>query len=130
MVPGGILFLTTNNVARLSNVHGLLKGLSMAGNLDEIIPRGGGILGSWRPHAREYCWQELNHVALQYGFHHISHGFYSENYGLRLLEEKDMPSEDLLFNDDNERRFVEAVRPMLMEQEQLKSGMYLVFRRV
>jgi hypothetical protein len=59
--------------------------------------------GHWRPHAREYCWQELNHVALQYGFHHISHGFYSENYGLRLLEEKDQPSEELLFNDENEQ---------------------------
>ncbi|HEX4794518.1 MAG TPA: methyltransferase domain-containing protein [Humisphaera sp.] len=130
MVPGGVLFMTTNNVGRLSNIVGMLKGGGMAGNLDELLPRDGGKLGHWRPHAREYCWQELNHVALQYGFHHISHGFYSENYGLRLLEEKDQPSEELPYNDEGERRFVEAVRPMLMEQEQLKSGMYLVFRRM
>lgn len=130
MAPGGILFLTTNNVERLSNVFGLVKGGGMAGNLDELLPRGGGILGQWRPHAREYCWQELNHVALQAGFHHLQHGFYQENYGLRLLEGEHQPSDELLYSNDEERRFAEAIKPMLFEPDQLKSGMYLVFQRV
>ena len=130
MVPGGILFMTTNNVARLSNIYGLLKGGGMVSNLDELLPRGGGILGGWRPHAREYAWQELNHVALMHGFHHLAHGFYQENYGLRLLEGEQLPSDELIYSNDEERRFVQAVTPMLYEPGQLQSGMYLVFKRV
>jgi hypothetical protein len=129
MVPGGILMLTTNNVARLSNVYGLLKGGGMAGNLNELLPRGGGILGAWRPHAREYCWQELESIGAKAGFQHITHGFYQENYGLRLIEGEQMPSEEVPYSGNDERQFAEAVRPMLLEPDQLKSGMYIVLKK-
>src|SRR5256885_183476 len=84
-------FLTqgTHKAARLQNLAGMLAGGGMAGNLDELLPRGGGQLGAWRPHAREYVWQELNHVAMKSGFAHIAHGFYQENYGLKLIEGTD-----------------------------------------
>ncbi|MDB5300632.1 MAG: hypothetical protein JWO87_2295 [Phycisphaerales bacterium] len=130
MVTGGILFLTTNNVSRLFNLYGIVKGGGMAGNLDELLPRGGGILGAWRPHAREYCWQELNHIALKAGFHHIDHGFYQENYCMRLIEGEEQPSEELIYSNDEERQFARAITPMLYEPDQLKSGMYLVFKKV
>jgi hypothetical protein len=130
MSPGGILFLTTNNIARLSNVYGLLRGLGVAGNLNELLPRDGGILGAWRPHAREYAWRELDAIARNAGFESVDHGFYQENYALRLLEQEQSPTDDLLCSGSEERRFAQAIAPMLREPGQLKSGMYLVLKKV
>ncbi len=129
MSPGGILFLTTNNISRLSNLFGLLRGVGISGNLDELLPRDGGILGAWRPHAREYCWQELSQIAQKANFIPLAHGFYQENYGLPLIEGKALPSDELQYSSDEERQFAEIITPMLSEPGQLKSGMYLVFQK-
>jgi SAM-dependent methyltransferase len=129
MAPGGILFLTTNNVGRLANLFTLLTGGGLVGNLQELIPRDGGILGNWRPHAREYAWRELEAIAQSTGFVPISHGFYQENYGLRLIEGIDQPSEQLTFPASAEKRLARELRPLLKEPNQLKSGMYLLFEK-
>jgi len=130
MEPGGVLFVTTNNIARLSNLFTLATGGGLAGNLDELNPRDGGILGNWRPHAREYAWQDLNQFASAAGFHHLTHGFYQENYARRLVEGAELPREALTIANPRERRFAEAIRPLLAEPEQLKSGMYVLFERL
>ena len=130
MNPGGVLFVTTNNITRLSNLFTLATGGGLTGNLDELNPRDGGILGNWRPHAREYAWRDLNEIATAAGFSHLTHGFYQENYARRLIEGTETPSEGLIFENARQRRFAQAVRPLLAEAEQLKSGMYLVFRRM
>ena len=129
MAPGGILFLTTNNVARLSNVFGLLTGFGTSNNLGELLPSNGGILGAWRPHAREYCWRELETIAGKAGFSLLSHGFYQENYCKPLIAGDALPSEELVYASEDERRFAMEISPVLAEPEQLKSGIYLVFRK-
>jgi hypothetical protein len=129
MAPGGILFLTTNNAARWGNILGMIRGNGMAGNLDELLPKGGGKLGAWRPHAREYVWRELNNVASKCGFVHVRHGFYEENYNRQLLDAVESPVEDVAVNDPRERTFLDAMRPLLKEPDQLKSGMYLILKK-
>jgi len=129
MAPGGVLFVTTNNVSRLSNLFAILNGGGLVGNLEELIPSDGGILGNWRPHAREYAWQEANALAQSAGFEPITHGFYQENYALRLLEGIDQPSEELVLPRGAEKRLARELIPLLAEPDQLKSGMYLLFRK-
>ena len=129
MAPGGVLFVTTNNVGRLSNLFAILNGGGLVGNLQELIPNGGGILGNWRPHAREYAWREINALAQSAGFGPIAHGFYQENYALRLLEGIDQPSEALVLPRGAEKRLAKELLPLLAEREQLKSGMYLLFKK-
>lgn len=130
MVPGGVLLLTTNNVNRLSNLFTLLTGGGLVGNLEELIPKDGGILGNWRPHAREYAWRELDSIAERAGFRPMSHGFYDENYGGSFLEGIEQPTDGLLFDGAAERRLAQQIQPLLHDPNQLKSGMYLLFERL
>ncbi|MDB5171381.1 MAG: hypothetical protein JWN51_154, partial [Phycisphaerales bacterium] len=51
-------------------------------------------------------------------------------YCMRLIEGEEQPSEELIYSNDEERQFARAITPMLYEPDQLKSGMYLVFRKV
>ncbi|MFO0838422.1 MAG: methyltransferase domain-containing protein [Phycisphaerae bacterium] len=129
MAPGGILVLTTNNVARIRNLLDLMQGGGLFGNLEQLVPIAGGSTGAWRPHMREYAWRELNHLALLAGFEYVEHGFFEDNYGVRLIENVNSASDDLVVPPDADARFVERIASGALEREQLKPSLYLVLRR-
>ncbi len=129
MAPGGILLMTTNNIARLQNMLDLLRGGGLSGNLEQLVPIGGGSTGAWRPHMREYAWMELNHLALQAGFEYVAHAFFEDNYGKRLLTGQDAIELELQIPADVPAGLVAALDPLLHERAQLLPAMCLVLRR-
>ena len=83
------------------------------GNIDALIGRNGG--NQPRPRVREYCWQELNGQATQNDkFEAIGHHFYDDPAAIPARGEWD----------DMTRR---AAEPCLMEADQLKANMILLF---
>ena len=75
---GAVMVLTTDNLTRLVNLQGMLRGKSsnvplIEGNLFYT--------GDWRPHFREYSREELFQLLKWAGFEVLEHQFYEAEFG-------------------------------------------------
>lgn len=74
----GKLIITTDNISRLSQILGMLKGKSPYVPLIESNIFFG---GDWRPHFREYDKMELSKLARWNGYKILNHEYYESEFG-------------------------------------------------